>query len=126
LPGSAAKAARRELREPGFDTSMKQKTFRVRGYEGPLLDGKIEPAITWVTANAAPESDGGPIGHLSLGSDLVGDITYVTDRQSSCTRRSVSLLWTCRRGGRVGSLTPPRRSTPSSELIAFTSIMGKR
>jgi flavorubredoxin len=54
LPGSAAKAARRELRELGFDTSTKQQTFRVRGYEGPLLDGEMERAITWVTANASP------------------------------------------------------------------------
>lgn len=47
LPGSAAKAARHELRSLGFDTSVKQRTFRVHGYEGPLLDGELERAGVW-------------------------------------------------------------------------------
>ncbi|MHA7274426.1 flavodoxin family protein [Arthrobacter sp. TMT4-20] len=47
LPGSAAKAARHELRSLGFDTQVKQQTFRVHGYEGPLLDGEIERATEW-------------------------------------------------------------------------------
>lgn len=47
MPGSAAKAARHELRLLGFDTSVKQETFRVHGYEGPLLDGELERASTW-------------------------------------------------------------------------------
>ncbi|KRA23699.1 hypothetical protein ASD65_04100 [Microbacterium sp. Root61] len=54
LPGSAAKAARHELHDLGFDTSAVQETFRVHGYEGPLLDGEIERAIAWASANAAP------------------------------------------------------------------------
>jgi hypothetical protein len=48
LPGSAAKAARHELRSLGFDTAVKALTFRVRGYEGPLLDGELERAEAWV------------------------------------------------------------------------------
>jgi len=47
LPGSAAKAAKHELRSLGFDTAVKQQTFRVHGYEGPLLDGELERAGTW-------------------------------------------------------------------------------
>lgn len=47
LPGSAAKAARHELRSLGFDTSVKPETFRVHGYEGPLLDGEDERARAW-------------------------------------------------------------------------------
>lgn len=47
LPGSAAKAAKHELRSLGFDTEMKQQTFRVHGYEGPLLEGELERAMTW-------------------------------------------------------------------------------
>lgn len=47
LPGSAAKAAKHELRSLGFDTAAKQQTFRVHGYEGPLLDGEIERASRW-------------------------------------------------------------------------------
>jgi hypothetical protein len=47
LPGSAAKSARHELRSLGFETSMKPETFRVHGYEGPLLDGETERARAW-------------------------------------------------------------------------------
>jgi hypothetical protein len=47
LPGSAAKAAKHELRSLGFDTSVKQESFRVHGYEGPLLDGEIDRARDW-------------------------------------------------------------------------------
>lgn len=47
LPGSAAKAAKHELRSLGFETSIKQETFRVHGYEGPLLDGELERAAVW-------------------------------------------------------------------------------
>ncbi len=47
VPGSAAKAAKHELRSLGFDTSVKQETFRVHGYEGPLLDGELERASAW-------------------------------------------------------------------------------
>lgn len=48
FPGSAAKSARHELRSLGFETSVKQQTFRVYGYEGPLLDGELERARAWV------------------------------------------------------------------------------
>lgn len=47
LPGSAAKVARHELRSLGFDTAVKALTFRVHGYEGPLLDGELERAEAW-------------------------------------------------------------------------------
>jgi len=47
LPGSAAKAARQELRSHGFDTAAKAKTFRVHGYEGPVLDGELDAAAAW-------------------------------------------------------------------------------
>ena len=47
LPGSAAKSARHELRSLGFDTSVKPETFRVHGYEGPLLDGELGRARAW-------------------------------------------------------------------------------
>jgi len=47
LPGSAAKAAKHELRSLGFDTSVKQESFRVHGYEGPLLDGEDDRARAW-------------------------------------------------------------------------------
>lgn len=47
LPGSAAKAARHELRSLGFDTSTKAESFYVHGYGGPLVDGEVERAATW-------------------------------------------------------------------------------
>lgn len=47
MPGSAAKAAKHELRSLGFETPVKQETFRVHGYEGPLLDGELERASAW-------------------------------------------------------------------------------
>jgi hypothetical protein len=47
LPGSAAKAARHELRSLGFDVSAKAKTFHVHGYEGPLVDGELQRAAQW-------------------------------------------------------------------------------
>lgn len=49
LPGSAAKAVRHELRSLGFDTGRKPRTFRVHGYEGPLLDGELEEAARWAS-----------------------------------------------------------------------------
>ncbi|GAA3870080.1 flavodoxin family protein [Leifsonia kafniensis] len=61
LPGSAAKAAKRELKELGFNIVAKQKSFRVHGYEGPLLDGELERAEQWgrelatVTAHSGTE-----------------------------------------------------------------------
>ena len=50
LPGSAAKAAKQELRSLGFDLIVKPKTFRVHGYEGPLIDGELERATEWGAA----------------------------------------------------------------------------
>jgi flavodoxin len=47
LPGSAAKAARHELRSRGFATTTKPKSFHVHGYEGPLIDGDLEDAAKW-------------------------------------------------------------------------------
>ncbi|KAA9136007.1 hypothetical protein F6B40_01035 [Microbacterium caowuchunii] len=53
LPGSAAKAARHELRALGFGTSVAPETFRVRGYEGPLRDGERERAAAWASRAVA-------------------------------------------------------------------------
>lgn len=47
LPGSAAKAAKQELRSLGFEALVKQRTFRVQDYEGPLVDGELERATEW-------------------------------------------------------------------------------
>jgi hypothetical protein len=47
LPGSAAKAARHELRSLGFDVTTKPHSFRVHGYEGPLVDGELARAEEW-------------------------------------------------------------------------------
>lgn len=47
LPGSAAKAARHELRSKGFDTAIKPVSFRVHGYGGPLVDGEVARAVEW-------------------------------------------------------------------------------
>lgn len=60
LPGSAAKAARHELRSLGFDTALKQKTFRVFGYEGPLIDGELERATAWTAEELVPLVGAGP------------------------------------------------------------------
>lgn len=48
LPGSAAKAARHELRSLGFDVRAKPESFRVHGSTGPLVDGELERAAAWV------------------------------------------------------------------------------
>lgn len=55
LPGSAAKVIRRELRSLGFETSEKAKTFRVHGYEGPLLDGESSRAAAWIHSVASAQ-----------------------------------------------------------------------
>lgn len=47
LPGSAARAAKQELRSLGFDIAVKQRSFWVHGYEGPLVDGELERASDW-------------------------------------------------------------------------------
>ena len=47
LPGSAARAARHELRSLGLDTRAKPASFHVQGYEGPLLDGELDRAEQW-------------------------------------------------------------------------------
>lgn len=47
LPGSAAKAARHELRSRGFDVTTTAETFRVHGYAGPLVDGELDRAEQW-------------------------------------------------------------------------------
>ncbi len=59
LPGSAAKAARHELRSLGFSVgAVKPKSFRVHGYEGPLVDGELDRATEWarslVTSRRVP------------------------------------------------------------------------
>jgi hypothetical protein len=47
LPGSAAKVANRELGLHGFDSIIDAESFRVHGYEGPLVDGELERATLW-------------------------------------------------------------------------------
>ena len=47
LPGSAARAAKQELRSLGFDIAAKQESFRVHDYGGPLVDGEAERARDW-------------------------------------------------------------------------------
>ncbi|MGM1029004.1 MAG: flavodoxin family protein [Actinomycetota bacterium] len=47
LPGSAARAAKQELRSLGFDIVTKQETFRVHDYAGPLVDGELARAAEW-------------------------------------------------------------------------------
>ena len=47
LPGSAARAAKHELRSHGCDIIAKQQSFRVHGYDGPLLDGELDRATDW-------------------------------------------------------------------------------
>ncbi len=53
LPGSAAKAARSELRSKGFDVRVPSQTFRVHGYGGPLVDGELDRAEEWGKALGA-------------------------------------------------------------------------
>lgn len=53
LPGSAARAAKQELRSLGYDIAVKQKSFRVHGYEGPLVDGELDRAAQWARELAA-------------------------------------------------------------------------
>jgi flavodoxin len=59
LPGSAAKAARHELRSRGFSTPAKAVSFYVHGYEGPLVDGEVDRATAWgqsIAAATAPRA----------------------------------------------------------------------
>ncbi|MGB3375410.1 MAG: flavodoxin domain-containing protein [Microbacterium sp.] len=46
LPGSAAKAATRVAERHGFRVA-EPESFRVKGYEGPLIDGEIARAAAW-------------------------------------------------------------------------------
>ncbi|MET3768350.1 hypothetical protein ABIB15_001030 [Marisediminicola sp. UYEF4] len=57
LPGSAAKAAKQELRSLGAQMVVKKESFRVQGYGGPLIDGELERAAEWARSivNAAME-----------------------------------------------------------------------
>ena len=47
LPGSAAKAALKELTAHGFTTLTTPRTFRVHGYEGPIVEGELDAAAAW-------------------------------------------------------------------------------
>lgn len=47
VPGSAARAARKHLRQQGFRAVDPATTFWVDGMEGPLLDGEEDRARTW-------------------------------------------------------------------------------
>lgn len=47
VPGSAARAARKHLRQHGFRAVDPATTFWVDGMEGPLLDGEEDRARSW-------------------------------------------------------------------------------
>jgi hypothetical protein len=47
LPGSAAKAAVKVLKEHGFQRAERGETFWVEGTEGPLEDGELDRAEEW-------------------------------------------------------------------------------
>ena len=47
LPGSAARAARHELRLLGFAAEARPISFYVHGYDGPLLEGELARAAAW-------------------------------------------------------------------------------
>ena len=47
VPGSAARAARKHLRQHGFRAVDPAMTFWVDGMEGPLLDGEEDRARRW-------------------------------------------------------------------------------
>jgi len=47
LPGSAARAAERHLRQRGFRVVTRAESFYVDGTEGPLLDGEAQRARRW-------------------------------------------------------------------------------
>ncbi|TFC81552.1 flavodoxin family protein [Cryobacterium cheniae] len=53
VPGSAARAAKQELKSLGFEIVVKQRSFRVHGYGGPLVDGELERAAEWAREVAA-------------------------------------------------------------------------
>lgn len=47
VPGSAARSARKHLRQQGFRAVDPPTTFWVDGMEGPLLDGELDRARNW-------------------------------------------------------------------------------
>lgn len=47
LPGSAARAARRQLARSGYRTTVPPESFFVADIAGPLLSGEIERARLW-------------------------------------------------------------------------------
>jgi hypothetical protein len=47
LPGSAARAAAKQLRRRGWSQVLPSATFYVSGTQGPLLPGEIERAERW-------------------------------------------------------------------------------
>jgi hypothetical protein len=64
IPGSAARAARRRLRDKGFTMAGPPRTFRVEGTPGPLIEGEISRARDWgaelaglVAESAHPATD---------------------------------------------------------------------
>jgi len=53
LPGSAARAIRRRLRNLGFTLAGPARTFSVKGTRGPLADGELDAARVWGRALAS-------------------------------------------------------------------------
>lgn len=61
LPGSAAKAASREVRRNHLGRILEAESFYVDGIEGPLLDGELDRAEEW----GAHLSGARPTGHTT-------------------------------------------------------------
>ncbi len=53
LPGSAAKSAAKAARHLGFRVA-EPESFRVEGYEGPILAGELDRATDWGRSLVAP------------------------------------------------------------------------
>jgi flavorubredoxin len=60
LPGSAAAAARKQLKRLGYHMAGRPESFRVSGTSGPLLDGEVDRARVWGDALAAQFTGAGP------------------------------------------------------------------
>lgn len=60
LPGSAAAAARNQLKWLGYHMAARPESFRVGAVSGPLLDGEVDRARRWGEVLAAQLTDVGP------------------------------------------------------------------
>lgn len=53
IPGSAAAGAAKRLRRRGFRLVARPHSFRVKGTQGPLVEGEVERAMAWGETLAA-------------------------------------------------------------------------